>query len=690
MGRQTRLLFLFQKMGPYLMLTALMVFLPSQVSSQPGVYFASRNEMYATYSNWLVTFSHDLEPYEEHVEALKQEVNNFEELVLQLLRKDETESVPMTDHHSRVKSIRKDILTLMRKESVQFQQEYGKLQILFENLSGLASKESKSRQKRALLPIFGSLLSNLFGVATNGQLKQIRRTINTLAESQESIVHAVQDGLTLINKTHEVARENRKIINDIINATDTLAWKCAMLYEEVKGVIEPEITYTQLVTMIHDVYHVVNAALTEAHFALSELCNQVSQATHGSLAMSMVSPVKLKKVLRDIKKQLPSDMSTAFPLTPSGLSKYYKYLPALLIPDNNRFHVLVAIPIVNEDAYFDLYEIISLPTPRATISLSAKYVLESKYIAVAKDRKRYVLMSDLEAVACQQLPYCKLKSPIYNVDRAPSCVMSLFHQRPDKVNSYCKRELVRTPVAPIVQHIFDGNWAISHQSDLEVYIECINNDGSKIPEKYTVVVRNGTGVIKLDNGCKARSKYFEITPYMHKELDVDIQVSFDNDLSGMNSLPSAWNGTEGVIDQIQANKGTELTLLPMQAVDNLPFVEMQTLLHNSLKGIEKAKSSNQVKGSQVLTILVVVVTIVLMLAGGILAVVGYRKVKRARHEFKTYYRAPHSIELVETRADLTDAGLATCQKGEDDDTQVTPKTAGTVTLVTHSGPVLNG
>ena len=56
-----------------------------------------------------------------------------------------------------------------------------------------------TRQKRGLLNIGGSLLSTIFGVATEGQLEKYSKAVQTLKRQTDELIHVVPELMTVIN-----------------------------------------------------------------------------------------------------------------------------------------------------------------------------------------------------------------------------------------------------------------------------------------------------------------------------------------------------------------------------------------------------------------------------------------------------------------------------------------------------------
>ncbi len=385
-----------------------------------GVYFIHRNQVYTTYSSWLMTFTFDLEIYENYLKDLEREILNFRLAYHDLSSLYNQGLSQKTDdkHINQTRIIRSDVIKLIEQESHQFQTELEAIKTTFNNIMNLATKQpSNSKQKRNIL--IGALWNLLFGSASNTDTKQLKRAVSTLADSENQVIHLVEESLSIINRTHTDVKENRQVINKLTNATKVLKGEVTDLYNRLSQVIEPEIIYIQLVSRLHDVSHIVSSALRATHNYLHDLSEQVLHSAHGTLSPFIVDPVQLENLLRNIRKSLPSKTEIPYSLTAKGLIDYYRYLSTVLIPDKNRFHILCALPVVEEDIQFDIYEAIPMPVPQINISLSAMYVLEGRFLVMSKNEHSYAVLSDLEAIKCLNTPYCSLHSPEFDTEWAP-------------------------------------------------------------------------------------------------------------------------------------------------------------------------------------------------------------------------------------------------------------------------------
>ena len=99
-----------------------------------------------------------------------------------------------------------------------------------------AKSQPTARSRRAILPFVGSLLSTLFGTATTAELSKLKQSLSSLASSETQIKNVVRESLLLINKTHESVQENRDVIMQLRNATQTFHVEMSEVYQKLSRI----------------------------------------------------------------------------------------------------------------------------------------------------------------------------------------------------------------------------------------------------------------------------------------------------------------------------------------------------------------------------------------------------------------------------------------------------------------------
>ena len=338
--------------------------------SNGNAYFVYKNTFYASYNSWLVTFTYDIEPYRRYLGMVRTEVNHF---------RDSYRRADLTFQIEDLKPIKDHMNMTLNREVKLFELEMENLNGMLDNIESIIHSNHDGRTKRALIPFLGSILSAITGTPTESDMTEIRNSVSILGRSQEQVIHIVQESVSLINATHHDVRVNREALNNLSNATVILEKKFKAMTDGL-DVIKDILGVYELAIKLHDLFDILTNVIRQAHFNIVELSNNFMSSNHGMLSQSLVGPVQLHRVLRQIQNQLPKDLGLPFRVDHEGLVKYYKFLQPLLIADSGKFHVVLSIPLLNLRAGYELFETIDIPAPNINLSLSARYELEASYI----------------------------------------------------------------------------------------------------------------------------------------------------------------------------------------------------------------------------------------------------------------------------------------------------------------------
>ena len=287
------------------------------------------------------------------------------------------------------------------------------------------------------------LSSFLFGLETQDSLNDVRGAINTLSNNQQTVKHIVNESLTLISNTHEKVRENRDKINGIVDKIKAMKDSIKGLADDANKVTKSIITflayYSQLTVIADDMQELAMEAMGH----IQDLSQQLDLISTGALTPSVVGPLHLREILREISKKLPSNLF--IPINPKKhLWEFYQRITCSSAFDKNHILIFLDIPLGNYQDSYDIIKVHNMPLPNTAmfgprgsttskaynpLQMIAQYDLEAEAFAIERARGRYVLLTPSEADDCLQRDsgFCEFKSPVYSVGPEPrSCVISLF------------------------------------------------------------------------------------------------------------------------------------------------------------------------------------------------------------------------------------------------------------------------
>ena len=175
-----------------------------------NIVFHKTNEVSSNHPRWLVTFIHDVRPYEVFIDKINTDLDMTHEAMKTLT--DRYRPYKFTGYVSTFKSLHDGIGMLN-----------GTNQTVKDNFIDYQSLKSNQRKsKRSLLAIIGQPLSLLFGTVSDVDLENIRRYAEDLDSNQENIIHNLEQSKTILNLSRIEIAENRRAIMDLVQCIRAL------------------------------------------------------------------------------------------------------------------------------------------------------------------------------------------------------------------------------------------------------------------------------------------------------------------------------------------------------------------------------------------------------------------------------------------------------------------------------------
>ena len=217
-------------------------------------------------------------------------------------------------------------------------------------------------RKRSLLAFVGEILGTLFGTATSSNVREIRRYLDILANSDSQIRHVLQKTVTVLNHTELGMIENRQTVNELIEVSDGLRRQLMGMKSDVKYLLLSFKHFVLRYLQIQQQITVVAGAVGDFRAKLANFELMVDAALQGRVTPTMIPPPMLRHLLNDIRKRLTSNFE--LPFRPSEpLDQYYRSLKCSVVPVENGLLIITAIPLRDTISEFDIYAIQSTPIP---------------------------------------------------------------------------------------------------------------------------------------------------------------------------------------------------------------------------------------------------------------------------------------------------------------------------------------
>ena len=148
----------------------------------------------------------------------------------------------------------------------------------------------------------------------------------------------------------------------------------------------------------HDITNILNFHMKHLLHDITRITDDIETSIQGDLPLSLITPKQLFSVLSNVSDNLPPGTNLPLSLSNNNLLTFYKHLHTLVIPFENRFHIVIALPLVVNAYQFNLFSALSMPYTPPDLNLTIQYALENSQIAISLNRKHYALISTSESL----------------------------------------------------------------------------------------------------------------------------------------------------------------------------------------------------------------------------------------------------------------------------------------------------
>jgi hypothetical protein len=205
------------------------------------------------------------------------------------------------------------------------------------------------RSKRALLPFVGDIASNLFGVATEGDVRKLASHINALTKQNNKIVGALnQYGGNFAS----FLTQTDKLISNAMQGIKTNA----LVLDRLRILIEKNSQYSN--------YFVLQASqnqyLNELQNYLFNLKTSVTDLAEGKLSPLIITPSVLQPTIQNIQVILDKDYN-GYKILTSDPNYYYKYASFTILRNDSTLYISIKFLITTHGKLFQTYNVLSFP-----------------------------------------------------------------------------------------------------------------------------------------------------------------------------------------------------------------------------------------------------------------------------------------------------------------------------------------
>ena len=471
----------------------------SSLKTDTGVYFVKKDLIHSSFGEWNIIFTKNFNEIEKLLRTSISMHENFQRLFLQ--------------HKEKIRST----LFPQKLQVLHFKLLTSKT--IFNSL--MESHEStpsiSKRTKRALLPFLGSGLKSLIGTATESDVKFINNKVKLLTDNQKSVLHVLDEHLSLINSTYRKTAYNSEQIRNLHNTIIAFHNKinsALISYNQTQLAINKlnliqqfSRAFTYLSEYVDYSYESITLFVTEVEIALGEI-----------LPQSFISVPRLRRTLINVKRMLPSSVQLPFDLQ-NDILKYYREFPLRVSIVNKQLNILMRIPVITK-LPDTLYHVINVPIPGIKMYSADIIHISYDFLIVNHDNSTYINLNTASMSHCfgQTIRFCNIDRPAYHFNKAPSCESSLYRGDGLNVAKLCSRQNIsmNTPVAVKIK---TNNWVVSSPFAWVAHTVCLQ----KTTQSNLLNFNKGIFYYVLPESCSFYGKYFNLPTSFHHALSISVR-----------------------------------------------------------------------------------------------------------------------------------------------------------------------
>ena len=190
-------------------------------------------------------------------------------------------------------------LKYLLKEAEYLGDTVESVQSNFEDYRALGAKA-----KRSLLPVGGSILSFLFGTLTEADLSDIRQAINDLSGNQQTVVHLLEEQMTILKVSRIHIAKNRQALLDLVDCLNTFEFRMNNLTQAIQEHFEHVEMFANVYAQMDLILGGKRDALQRGNLYLGNLRLELNMLSLSHLSPSLITPKDLKRLLTQIKAKL--------------------------------------------------------------------------------------------------------------------------------------------------------------------------------------------------------------------------------------------------------------------------------------------------------------------------------------------------------------------------------------------------
>ena len=543
-----------------LFILALLSFLLDTAST--NVLFFPRASLYATYDFWRINLPIETRTTWKLASKLEYRIRNF---------KSSFTTTYFNHHHNMREDLADRIWGKFTLDAELLDHELNATLDVLQHLE----QPTLSRSKRSFLPFVGDALSSLFGTATETQLQDIIASINDVSETQGGMLDVIDSTVTVLNQTLVDVNVNRKTINKLTDLVTSLTNRLGFL----KDGLQEGYFADSIESDMNVVFTELIAAVKEFRKSVLDMETILSFTENGILPRSLLPPIRLTKILDNIQKSLPPELSLPFDVTDTD--SYYANTHTGTKRTPGQILVTLTVPLLSVSDQYNVFQIFNVPVPRLVDNQGyvANYKVEpARFIAISEDQLKFMLTDDhdLHVYLNRKLPFVPLRQPIYNTMTSSLCLPALLTNNTDNIARFCEKMLyVNVTSDPTAHYLGNGLWMVLAPKTINIEIRC--KTGQTVKSSHIITTAKPLTLIQLKVGCGGFNSHFQLPFHFQAESLLKPHQVFQ--LNQTLHLNDVWSHFSSVLTENNVSLHQVIRTLPPVQNGQVTLSAIRTHIH---------------------------------------------------------------------------------------------------------------
>lgn len=337
--------------------------------------------------------------------------------------------------------------------------------------------KTPTNRRRGLIDGLGTVAKTLFGTMDANDEKHINEQLSLLQNSQQTIQHAVQNQIKVLNATIAHIDEVESII------------------ERNEKLLQKRVTEHLNQEEINEHFTIITAIVTDLIRDVENIIEYLTYIRKGAMHPKLMPIDSIITQLREAAPQLPQGLYFPFKVHAEDWLAIEEHTAISAYCDQMNIYTILRFPLIAKPTY-DIINVIEFPIP-SNKNVYTYVKVNNKMIIVDKEKLKYSVITEDDLQKCNNINaqyICEQSLPIYRVNSEAPCEIQMYTQRQRYQYNCNIKHYVSTHMKWIALQQTHA-WLYSTAAEQTITIQCDEQSEDR------KVIKN-TGKITLTGECK--------------------------------------------------------------------------------------------------------------------------------------------------------------------------------------------